>query len=279
MSKASSVIPVVLVALVLSALGTFLLTNYIEGVRREAKASLKNQERVTVIVAARDIPANTQLRADMITTRSFAKDSVPSDSVTTIEELRQLYTRVPVFKEDVLRRSKLVTKDQAGSLAFRIPEGKRAITIGITEVKAVGYSINPGDRVDVIGIFDIRDERTEERVQVAQTILQDVQVLEISTAEPEDEVRSRRAARAPVATLSVSPEEAEVIALVENEMNLVLTLRPQGETQRVSTDGVRVASILGLKIPEPTPPPPAPEPQKTVEIFAGGNRQNAPVSR
>ncbi len=277
--KVKSATPVFLVAILLAGLGTFLLTRYVDGVKREARAAARSQERVTVVVAARDIPANTQFRADMITTRLVAKDSVPQDSVTSVTELRELYSSVPFMKDDVIRRSKIVTKNEASSLAFRIPDGKRAITISINESKAVGYAINPGDRVDVIGIFEIRDERTDERIQVAQTILQDIPVLEISTSEPEQEVRSRRTPRTPIATLSVTPEQAEIIALVENEMRLVLTLRPQGETGAVPTEGVRVTSILGIKLPEPAPQPPAPEPQRTVEIFAGGNRQNTPVSR
>ena len=280
MAKTRSAMPLFLLAIALAGAGTFLLMRYVDAVRKEARAAAKKTERITVVVAARDIPANVLLRADMLATRTAAKDSVPSDAVTSVADLKELYTRVPIIKDDVLRRSKIVTRDEAGSLAFRIPEGRRAITVNITESKAVGYSINPGEHVDVIGIFHVRDTASEEEYLLSRTILQDIPVLEISTADiQEEKSRSRSATRSPVATLAVTPEEAEVIALVENEMKLVLTLRPLGETGRITGEGAKLANILGIQPPPPSAPAPAPEPQRTVEIYAGGNRSSSPVPR
>jgi pilus assembly protein CpaB len=279
-AKGRSTLPALLLALVLAGVGTMLLLRYVDSVKKQARASIKNVERINVVIAARDIPQNVLLRADMLTTKSVAKDSVPSDAVVSIAEIKELYTRVPILKDDVLRRSKIVTREEAGSLAFRIPEGRRAITLNITESKAVGFSINPGERVDVIGIFQVRDPATDEDYYLSRTILQDIPVLEISTSEIEEEKsRSRSATRAPVATLAVTPEEAEVIALVESEMKLVLTLRPHGDAGRIIGEGAKLADILGIQPPAPAPQAPAPEPQRTVEIFAGGNRSSAPVPR
>ena len=54
--------------------------------------------------------------------------------------------------EEPLRTTKLANKETASGLPYRIPPGKRAVTILMSEQKAVAYAINPGNRVDVMGI-------------------------------------------------------------------------------------------------------------------------------
>jgi pilus assembly protein CpaB len=57
--------------------------------------------------------------------------------------------------EQVLSEKLYLQNDQSG-LAFMVPEGMRAVSVGFSEVIGSGGMIVPGDHVDIIGIFELK---------------------------------------------------------------------------------------------------------------------------
>ena len=119
------------------------------------------EEMVNVVFTARDIPMRTEIHTDMLAVKAIPKKAIEQMGIQAEifmkpEETASLFSKVPMVANEILRRGKLTTREEATALSYRIPEGKRAVTVTIDEAKAVGYAIVPDDHVDVIGSFRLR---------------------------------------------------------------------------------------------------------------------------
>jgi Flp pilus assembly protein CpaB len=91
-----------------------------------------------------------------------------------------------------------------------VPPGQRAVSIKVGVEKAVAGFILPGRKVDVVHV-----RPAPERQMLAETIIQDVQVLAINRGGDETLL----------VTLSLTPEQAEDLAKAQNDGTLSLVLR------------------------------------------------------
>jgi len=134
---------------------------------------------------------------------------------------------------------------QMNSFAVRTPPDKRAFTILIDSLSAVGGLINPGDFVDIIGQLEMPGEdESIEKENITTVLFQNVQVLAVGTNfKPlENELPSyeaQQATRTLVITLALTPEEAGLIAFSQSNGKLQLSLR--GPTDQ-DTEVLQVAS-------------------------------------
>jgi Flp pilus assembly protein CpaB len=83
----------------------------------------------------------------------------------------------------------------------------------------------------------------------------------------------------------VTPQDAERIALAQDQGQIVLALRNPLDVDAVETRGVRMSGLIAAPDPEPvrrvvrgtprvvTPPPPPPPPAYTVESIRGNTRE------
>ncbi len=165
----------------------------------------------------------------------------------------------------------------------------------MSEVISSGGLIVPGDRVDVIGLFEIK-ANNRDPLPMATTLLQNVEVLAVAQQLVGDDQKgnSSRIGRAvgsaagldkaagaldssglartepavqPLAktvTLSVAPEEAQRLALGEQFGTVRLSLRPYGDT---SVANISETTLSGFRLPagdpvaEPAAPPARPSAQ------------------
>lgn len=198
----------------------------------------------TVVVAARDLPANTTLSPDMLTVASISSDAVVQGAYTSVEALSGTALRFPVAQGEQITPLKvgLNAIDDEHDLALVVPAGHRAFAVDVSEVTGVGGLLLPGNTVDVIAVFD----ETATGEDKAVTLLQNVAVLAVAqeaqepvapSAEPaSDGVDSGRRPEdveaqpdARTVTLAVTPEQAQQLALAQENGRLWLSLRPAGE--------------------------------------------------
>ena len=126
-----------------------------------------------------------------------------------------------------------VKEKKVVSLALRTPAGKRAITIKIDSLDAVGGLVNPGDYVDIIAHLNIpgRDPKVKDKKDsVTAMIFQNVQILAINTNidQPGTYADQQKDPGLKV-TLAVTPEEASLLAFAEKNGKLELALRSPNE--------------------------------------------------
>jgi len=205
-----------------------------------------------VVVAARNIPARTELTSDMLKTVDVPVDSVLADSYSSTSAIVGKTTRYPLVENEQVTALKIgVTEDvKDQGLSSVLPAGMRAFSITVSEESGVGGLILPGDLVDVIAIFggDLVG------VDKAVTLIQNIEVLAVAQAAQEpippaaDTTPDGRAAT-PVAsgtlgerpedvkpnpsartvTLAVTQDQAQLLALVQAQGDLALSLRSFGD--------------------------------------------------
>jgi pilus assembly protein CpaB len=136
--------------------------------------------------------------------------------------------RFEFFPGEPIRDIKLVKTNQ-GYLSAVLEPGKRGVSFSVTDVTASGGFIVPNDKVDVVLTQEVND------TEVSQTLLSNVKVLALGTrlgevgatgapADPENP-RAEQFAGATIATVELTPAEAEILINASQVGSLSLVLR------------------------------------------------------
>lgn len=194
---------------------------------------------VPVVVAARTIPAQTRLTAEMLATRQVPADVAGRLAVQRLEDAVGKVTKVPLAEGEFVLSTKLARGDGTDGLAYRVPEGHRAVSIAVDPVVAVGGFVQPGDRVDVlVGLPGGQPgvPEPQARVLVENVLVLAVQQRTAAEGEPAGDSLAH-------VTLALEPRYAAQIVLAEQEGRLRLLLRPAGETAAAGEVRARLADL------------------------------------
>lgn len=177
-----------------------------------------------------------------------------------------------------------------------MPPGKRAMTIQIDMLSAVGGLITPGDFVDVIATLRVPEESDPEKTKTKEVItvlFQDLQVLAVGalfkSVGGAELYESRQRSMSMNVTLAVSPEEAGLLAFAQSKGKFQLSLRSPKEQGRqllqvaswnTLSDYILDKQGTDLQVPardeEPATPAQKPEekkeekPKSNIQIFRAG---------
>ena len=236
------------------------------------------------VVAKQDIPARTKITTSMVEVRQMPTNDRSELAYTDLTQVVGRVTRYPIATNEQVLSTKVVSLESAAktgdSLSYVIPEGKRAISIEVSEVVSSGGLVLPGDYVDIIGVFDVNfvngdQERTEEKY-FSRIILQNIEVLavaqtvvdtppeagtttgtdgETTTTDADGQrVRNTEADPEPKAstvTLSVTPQEAQLLFLAEENGVLRLAVRPYGDAAVQDIPFVAETELIPANLPRP----------------------------
>lgn len=201
-------------------------------IERERGSITERWEPVDVIVAARDLEVGATLTRDVLAKGTLPKNAVTA-SVVTVAEFnrspilgRKLGT--PMLKGDALLYTHVHTLSGEQRLSGAVQERGRAVSVRVSPESSVHHWIEPGDRVDVLGIF--RDGRRE---SAAVTMLQNVIVIATGRIGGRTDRRllSENERAFNTVTLHVLPEAAEMLVLGQELGELYLTLRSPDDNE------------------------------------------------
>lgn len=140
-----------------------------------------------------------------------------------------------------------LVKNDTAPFSYRMPEGKRAITINIDSLSAVGGLITPGDFVDIIAQLNVPQGSGKQDEEVTSMVFQNLEVLAVgATFNPSGDpivYDAQQKARSLYVTLAVGPEEAGLLTFAQTKGKLQLALRSPKER---NTETVQVASWQAL---------------------------------
>lgn len=212
-------------------------------------AAAAEAPRGKVVVAAKDMPLGTVLRAEDVRVIDWPDKAVPAGFAAVPSEVvgRGLITAVAA--NEPLLSSKLASKEAGGGLPIVIPEGMRGVSVKVNEVIGVAGFIQAQRSVDVLVTISPPEEEGELKTPITKVILQNVRVLAVGqTIQPDAEGKPQTVA---VITLLVTPEDAEKLTLAASEGRIQLALRNTLDLGEVETRGVRTAAMLGRTVQAP----------------------------
>ncbi|HEY5106007.1 MAG TPA: Flp pilus assembly protein CpaB [Caulobacteraceae bacterium] len=200
------------------------------------RVTANSEATVPVVVARGEIPYGTKLDAGRLQVTRVPLSAAPQGAYATISQVIAQpggapLVLVPISAREAVLPTKLSGGGAKPTLAAVISEGMRGFTIGVTEVAGGGGHVLPGDRIDVVLTRDLSTLAGAPagggKRLVSNVVIQDVRVLGMDlNADP----TSTAAAIAHTATLEVSVEDAEKLALAAQAGTLSLALRRTGST-------------------------------------------------
>jgi pilus assembly protein CpaB len=231
---------------VLAAAGAaFLLTRYMD-----ARITAARVPTTRVVVAASDIPVASPIRPQALKIVDWPAIARPEGTVADPAELVGRVALVPISTNEPLLPSKLATADARSGLATLVPSGMRAVAVRVDDVVGVAGFLHPGDQVDVL----VTMRPTDTAPFTTRVVLQNVKVLAVGKELEARPGEREKATPVTVATLLVSPDDSERIALAASKGQILLTLRGLGDGELVDTQGATPHALFAAVLP----PPPAP---------------------
>jgi len=244
-----------------------------------------------VLVAARDLETEELLAPDLVRVVSLPRSAVPAGAFASAAEAEGRWVLIKTLEGEPIVDKKLALKGSPPGLVGRIPPGKRAFSLAVSEQSGVSGFILPNHHVDVIQIRPPTPGLANERT-TAESVLEDVLILASGTTfqNPTD-----RSIQSKTVTVAVTADEAEVLTAAQSKGQLSLALRGVNDRGRGSAAKLlkgffarRTApapapapvpkAIPIVAAPTPTPPQPEPTPTPTptttpprhVTIYRGG---------
>jgi pilus assembly protein CpaB len=304
---------ILIVGIVLAVLVVFLIKYYLdqqqkifkEEASREAAKSQENQ--TSVLVAKQEILKGTNIIPELFEAKIVPQEYVVPQAVTSLDRISGMIAIAPIAKGEQISTTKLTNPRQAGSgggLAEATPVGKRAITINVDNIASVAGMIRPGDYVDIIATIPVPSVTADGKQAVQAAVVplfQNVLVLavgqRISTVsapieaggggrydkESQQQQPPQQPASSPLITLALSPQEANLIAFVQEQGKLRLILRSPADSQMQQLKPISWDVLFQYLMPkEISAAKQAKEeveaaPTAYVEIYRGLKREKVPL--
>lgn len=240
MNRQKRTLIVIAVSVLVAAIGTFAMFRAVE----RMPARKVEMPTTAVVVAAESIPVGTLLEERHLRTIAWPARSAVAGSVANPKELVGRGVIVPIGTNEPVTLTKVAGREAGGGLPPIIPSGMRAISVRVNEVIGVAGFVVPGTRVDVVvTVSKQKDEGQDETM--TRTVVSNVQVLTAGSKFDQESARKdKKPVQTSVVTLMVLPEDAEKIALAQNEGKLTLALRNPLDVEPTATKGVKLASLM-----------------------------------
>ena len=180
----------------------------------------KTEATKKALAVVRDLPIGTRLKKADLKQVELRERDLPKGAVMDEKEAIDRALLYPVSANEPLTVSKLAAIGGAEGLPATIDPGMRAISVPVNDTSGVAGLIQPNSRVDVL--FTRPGSMAE---AVTSVILQNVKVLAIGRLVQVGQTLDPKAPKMPVATLQLSPEDAQKLELAKNQGKISLTLR------------------------------------------------------
>ena len=208
-------------------------------------------QEVAVVVAAEPLPYGVKLERKHLALAKMPANVAPVGAFTSIEALLAADQGPPVVLVPMSVREPILPPKVSGpgarkSVAAQITPGMRAFTIRVTDIASVGGHALPGDRVDVLLTRNLSQDDNVQRL-ASDVVLQNVRLLGMDLNADPTSIEARVPA---TATLEVSVEDAQRLALAADLGALSLALRRSGSSEVGHIRRVAGAELgAGLPLP------------------------------
>lgn len=231
--------------------------------REQIIQRLIQQGKLTEVLAARnDIQKDQIIKEDMIGFIRVPTTDIRPTALQSKESAIGKAAAMDILKEQVILSTMLRLPEGTRTLSQKTPPGKKAYTISIDRISAVGGNVRSGNKVDVIGIMQL----PQTQGQTVMTLFEAAQVLETGGAGRNLES----------ITLALTSEEIKVLTFALQNGKVKLVLRspldePEGTAFRPFTYQTFMQKIYNAMGINPQQAP-VREEQRSIEVYRGGSQ-------
>jgi pilus assembly protein CpaB len=286
---------ILIAGIALALIGTIMVKLYIDQQRQlaieRANQALQSVQanQTAVLVARQDIPKGASISAESVEVAIVPNRFVQPQAVTSADRLSGMITLVPISKGEQISLSKLTYQREAGALSEITPVGKRAITISVDNIASLLGMVKAGDYADIIALLPVPVQAADGKQATQAAVIplfQNVLVLavgrQISTSTARAQKEEATQETNPAITVALTPQEANLLAFVQEQGKLRLVLRSPGDSQIEPTTPASWDTLLQYIMPKEKVPlqveeeekKPAPE-TSYVEIYRGMSKERA----
>lgn len=178
---------------------------FADNLQRQTLAKIE-ANRSSVVVAMQFIPANSEIRGDMIALQELPAEAINPLAARKLDDVIGAITQYPIEQQEQIFTSRVQQRGEAaeGRLSYILEPGYRAITLGVDEVTGVAGNLTKGDYVDLI--VTMRNAELEENNDIAFMVVENLQVLETGKKVVEN-AESTAPQEYVSVTLAASPED------------------------------------------------------------------------
>lgn len=268
-------IMVIVVAFVAAIGVVFLLRGVVFDKKDSGKSLEASQPMAQVLVAKRDLPIGTQLKAGDIGWQAWPAATINAAYVTNganpapaptnpvkkaatavesaavgsapMESLYGAIVKEPILTGEPVLQRKIVRGGHGGYMAVVLQPGMRAIAMTVSVETGAGGWVLPGDRVDVLQSQENTDPGGKSLGRTTRTVVQNLRVLAIDQkVEPEKDSKTVVGA---VATLEASPQAAAALVDAKGrDKPMFLALRSYADLGGPSGVGTTAAQVHAVPI-------------------------------
>lgn len=221
-------------------------------VRGRLAASSAPRALVSVVVAARDIPARTRLSPAWLRVRQAAPADLPDGADATVAAFAGKVTTEPIAAGAAVTRQAVTAPSAALGMAFALPPSQRAMTVTLDPTDSADQFVRPGDHVDILATDEPGSGPAE-----ARTVLQNVRLLAVGSQTAPDAAPPASVSGPARVTVAVSPAQAQSLVLAAARGKIHLTLRAADD------DAVAALPVFPAVPPMREPSRPAPPRPRT----------------
>ena len=209
----------IIIAAVMALLAVVMVNAYLN--REKQKYQIQIQE-TPVVVATEQIPKGATIMPKMVKPVSFPVKYTQPGVLTNPNMAVGKIAVADILPNEQILSTKLTTiRKTEDSLAVRLPQGKRAFTIDIAPLFAVGGEIKTGDYIDIIGSFPYTQNVDGKAVtqKVSVTLFQKILVMDI-----------KQGGKGLIFTLALTPQESALLSYATSQGELRFVLRQPLDT-------------------------------------------------
>jgi Flp pilus assembly protein CpaB len=214
------------IAIVLAALAAILTSVYVVNYKRHVQ---HGEGKVTVLVAARDIPVGTS-GADVIDQKMLKEQTVPrkavvAGAISSPDQLTQYVATQDVFEGEQVSTRRFAPPAEQG-IRSQIKGTQRAYELAGDSNQLLAGTLKEGDHVDVVGNWTVKvNGGNGEGHQVTRVVLRNILVMRAPTGDGGGgTVTSGN--RSENLQLRVTDVQAQKLFWIEKNGDWHLTLRP-----------------------------------------------------
>lgn len=208
------------------------------------------QEMGPVLVASDFLDMKTDLTEENVKIENWPAAIIPEDAATTLEDIKDMSIQVRMSKGMPIVKSTLIHKNSKS--VIQIPEGYKVVAIKVSGDDMIGGLLNPGDKVDIIGLFK-KTARDGRQQTISRTFLKALRVFSVNNKLSANIDRQETTtSNSAIVGVLVTEKQSEEIVYVQKTGDLKLVLR--GEYVEGDDDVETLEDIMQLEDDPAFPP-------------------------